>query len=57
LTRKDYIKAVELFPSLKESMANLVTHRISLDQLPEMLQKLSKGKVKNVIKAIVEMTT
>ena len=54
-TRRDYLKAIELFPSLKDSLAGLITHRISMEQLPEMLDRLSKGKVKNVIKVVVEM--
>jgi len=54
-TRRDYLKAIELFPSLKDSMSNLITHYISMEQLPEMLDNLSKGKVKNAIKVVVEM--
>jgi len=54
-TRRDYIKAIELFPSLKDSLAGLITHRISMEQLPGMLDDLSKGKVKNAVKVIVEM--
>jgi L-iditol 2-dehydrogenase len=56
-TRSDYLKAIELFPDLKGSMSNMITHRISMEQLPEMLENLIKGKVKNVIKVIVEMAT
>ncbi len=54
-TRRDYLKAIELFPGLKDSLSGLITHCISMEQLPDMLDNLSKGKVKNAIKVVVEM--
>lgn len=54
-TRRDYLKAIELFPTLKNSLSDLITHYISLEQLPGMLDSLSRGNVKNAIKVVVEM--
>jgi L-iditol 2-dehydrogenase len=54
-TRKDYLKAIELCPTLKTPLSHLITHRISIEHLPRMLDNLSKGKVKNAIKVLVEM--
>ncbi len=54
-TRKDYLKAVQLLPSLKNSLVRLITHHIGIEELPEMLDSLSHGKVEDSIKVVVEM--
>jgi L-iditol 2-dehydrogenase len=54
-TRRDYLEAVKLLPSLKGSLVKLITHHIGIEELPEMLDALSHGKIENSIKVVVEM--
>ncbi len=54
-THRDYLRAIELFPKLKDSMEKMITHRITMERLPKMLDELSRGQVENVIKVVVEM--
>jgi L-iditol 2-dehydrogenase len=54
-TRQDYLKAVELLPSLRDSLAKLITHHVSIEQLPDMLDALSHGRVEDSIKVVVDM--
>ena len=54
-TRKDYLKAVQLLSSIKGSLVKLITHHIGIEELPEMLDALSHGKIENSIKVVIEM--
>lgn len=53
-TRKDYRAAMDMLPSVKDSLAKLITHHTNLKHLPAMLENLSKGRLMDVIKVIVE---
>jgi L-iditol 2-dehydrogenase len=54
-TREDYLEAVKLLPSLKGSLLKLITHQIGIEDLPQMLDALSHGKIQDSIKVVVEM--
>jgi L-iditol 2-dehydrogenase len=54
-TREDYLRAVQLLPSLRQSLERLITHRIAIEDLPAMLESLSRGEVSGSIKVVVDM--
>jgi threonine dehydrogenase-like Zn-dependent dehydrogenase len=54
-TRRDYKRAIELLPSLEESLGRLVTHRITIEQLPDTLDGLAHHRIDDSIKVVVDM--
>jgi L-iditol 2-dehydrogenase len=55
-TRRDYLEAVRLLPSLKEALGKLITHHIRIEELPDMLESISRGKAANSIKVVVDLS-
>jgi len=54
-TRRDYLDAIRLLPSLEGSLARLITHRITLSQVPDMLERLTRFRDNDAIKVVVEL--
>jgi threonine dehydrogenase-like Zn-dependent dehydrogenase len=53
--RQDYDLSIQIAGSKAELLELMITQRISLEELPEMLSELSRGGVESNIKTIVRM--
>ncbi len=46
---------VGLLPALKDPLARLITHHVSIGQLPDVLDNLSHHRIGDSIKVVVDM--